>query len=57
MVDKLPIGLQDFEILRRENILLVDKTGRLLEPVTKGLRKSLTLSISEGNVLQSNGAF
>lgn len=33
---KLPIRLQDFETLRRENMLCVDKTKRLLELVTKG---------------------
>ncbi len=54
---ELPIGLQDFETLRRENMLYVDKTGRLLELVTKGRRyflsrprrfgKSLTLSTLE----------
>ena len=54
---ELPIGLQDFETLRRENMLYVDKTERLLELVTKGRRyflsrprrfgKSLTLSTLE----------
>ena len=54
---ELPIGLQDFETLRRENMLYVDKTERLLEIVTKGRRyflsrprrfgKSLTLSTLE----------
>ena len=54
---ELPIGLQDFETLRRENMLYVDKTNRLLELVTKGRRyflsrprrfgKSLTLSTLE----------
>jgi hypothetical protein len=54
---ELPIGLQDFETLRRENMLYVDKTKRLLELVTKGRRyflsrprrfgKSLTLSTLE----------
>ena len=54
---ELPIGLQDFEMLRRENMLYVDKTERLLELVTKGRRyflsrprrfgKSLTLSTLE----------
>ena len=54
---ELPIGLQDFETLRRENMLYVDKTERLLELVMKGRRyflsrprrfgKSLTLSTLE----------
>ena len=54
---ELPIGLQDFEMLRRENMLYVDKTGRLMELINKGRRyfllrprrfgKSLTLSTLE----------
>ena len=54
---ELPIGLQDFETLRRKDMLYVDKTERLLELVTKGRRyflsrprrfgKSLTLSTLE----------
>ncbi|MBQ7501745.1 AAA family ATPase [bacterium] len=54
---ELPIGIQDFEMLRRDNLLYVDKTERLLELVKKGRRyflsrprrfgKSLTLSTLE----------
>ena len=54
---ELPIGLQDFEMLRREDMLYVDKTERLLELVKNGRRyflsrprrfgKSLTLSTLE----------
>ena len=33
---ELPIGLQDFETLRRDNMLYVDKTERLLELVKNG---------------------
>ncbi|MCR4783587.1 MAG: ATP-binding protein [bacterium] len=53
----LPIGIQSFEILRKRNYLYVDKTGRLLDLVTRGERyflsrprrfgKSLTLSTLE----------
>ena len=54
---ELPIGVQDFEIIRRENLLYVDKTDRLLDLVKNGRRyflsrprrfgKSLTLSTLE----------
>ena len=50
----LPIGVQDFVQLRRDNLLYVDKTARLLELIENGRRyflsrprrfgKSLTLS-------------
>ena len=53
----LPIGIQSFEKLRRENLLYVDKTGKLLEMIRSGSRyflsrprrfgKSLTLSTLE----------
>ena len=56
-MQELPIGIQSFETLRRNNMLYVDKTERLLELVTKGRRyflsrprrfgKSLTLSTLE----------
>ncbi len=39
---ELPIGLRDFETLRRENMLYVDKTEHLLELVTKGRRYCLS---------------
>ena len=41
-MQELPIGLQDFETLRCENMLYVDKTERLLELVTKGRRYFLS---------------
>ena len=51
---ELPIGVQDFVAMRRDGMLYVDKTARLLELVTNGRRyflsrprrfgKSLTLS-------------
>ena len=54
---ELSIGVQDFEIIRRENLLYVDKTDRLLDLVKNGRRyflsrprrfgKSLTLSTLE----------
>lgn len=54
---ELPIGVQDFEIIRSENLLYVDKTDRLLDLVKNGRRyflsrprrfgKSLTLSTLE----------
>ena len=54
---ELPIGIQDFEMLRRDNLLYVDKTERLLELIKNGRRyflsrprrfgKSLTLSTLE----------
>ncbi len=50
----LPIGIQSFEKLRNDNLLYVDKTGKLLELIQNGMRyflsrprrfgKSLTLS-------------
>ena len=53
----LPIGVQDFEQIRRDDMLYVDKTGRLMELISKGRRyflsrprrfgKSLTLSTLE----------
>jgi hypothetical protein len=53
-LQSLPIGIQNFENLRRRNYLYVDKTARLLELVTRGERyflsrprrfgKSLTIS-------------
>ena len=56
-MQELPIGIQSFEALRRNNMLYVDKTDRLLELVTEGRRyflsrprrfgKSLTLSTLE----------
>ena len=39
---ELPIGIQDFETLRREDLLYVDKTERLLELVKKGRRYFLS---------------
>lgn len=54
---ELPIGVQDFRMLRRNNLLYVDKTARLLELIKNGRRyflsrprrfgKSLTLSTLE----------
>ena len=54
---ELPIGIQSFEMLRRANLLYVDKTKRLLELIKSGRRyflsrprrfgKSLTLSTLE----------
>ena len=54
---ELPIGVQDFGMLRRNNLLYVDKTARLLELIKNGRRyflsrprrfgKSLTLSTLE----------
>ncbi len=54
---ELPIGVQDFEQIRQDNMLYVDKTGRLMELISKGRRyflsrprrfgKSLTLSTLE----------
>ena len=54
---ELPIGVQDFGRLRRNNLLYVDKTARLLELIKNGRRyflsrprrfgKSLTLSTLE----------
>lgn len=54
---ELPIGIQDFEIIRRENLLYVDKTDKLLDLVKNGRRyflsrprrfgKSLALSTLE----------
>lgn len=54
---ELPIGVQDFEMVRRENMLYVDKTERLVDLVKNGRRyflsrprrfgKSLTLSTLE----------
>lgn len=54
---ELPIGVQDFAMLRRDDLLYVDKTARLLELVKSGRRyflsrprrfgKSLTLSTLE----------
>lgn len=54
---ELPIGVQDFEQIRRDDMLYVDKTGRLMELINKGRRyflsrprrfgKSLTLSTLE----------
>ena len=54
---ELPIGVQDFEQIRRDDMLYVDKTGRLMELISKGRRyflsrprrfgKSLTLSTLE----------
>ncbi|MBR2209265.1 MAG: AAA family ATPase [Synergistaceae bacterium] len=56
-MQELPIGIQDFEMLRRDNLLYVDKTARLLELIKNGRRyflsrprrfgKSLTLSTLE----------
>lgn len=53
----LPIGIQSFGMLRRDNMLYVDKTGKLLELIENGRRyflsrprrfgKSLTLSTLE----------
>lgn len=53
----LPIGIQSFGMLRRDDMLYVDKTGRLLELIENGRRyflsrprrfgKSLTLSTLE----------
>ena len=53
-LQELPIGVQDFVAMRRDGMLYVDKTARLLELVTSGRRyflsrprrfgKSLTLS-------------
>ncbi len=50
----LPIGIQNFEMLRREDFLYVDKTGQLLKLIKNGRRyflsrprrfgKSLTIS-------------
>ncbi|MBQ7528612.1 AAA family ATPase [bacterium] len=57
MMKELPIGIQDFEMLRRDNLLYVDKTARLLDLIKNGRRyflsrprrfgKSLTLSTLE----------
>lgn len=54
---ELPIGIQNFTMLRSENFLYVDKTGKLLDLVMRGRRyflsrprrfgKSLTLSTLE----------
>ena len=54
---ELPIGIQNFEMLRRDNLIYVDKTKRLLELIRNGRRyflsrprrfgKSLTLSTLE----------
>ena len=54
---ELPIGVQDFEMIRSQNLLYVDKTGRLLDMVENGRRyflsrprrfgKSLTISTLE----------
>lgn len=56
-MQKLPIGIQSFEILRERNYLYVDKTDRLLDLIMRGERyflsrprrfgKSLTLSTLE----------
>ena len=56
-MQKLPIGIQNFEKLRRENYLYVDKTGKLLDLISRGEKyflsrprrfgKSLTLSTFE----------
>ena len=56
-MQELPIGVQDFALLRKENLLYVDKTARLLDLVGSGRRyflsrprrfgKSLTLSTLE----------
>ncbi|MBQ7528490.1 AAA family ATPase, partial [bacterium] len=56
-MQELPIGVQDFGMLRRDDLLYVDKTARLLELVKSGRRyflarprrfgKSLTLSTLE----------
>ena len=35
---ELPIGVQDFEQIRQDNMLYVDKTGRLMELISKGCR-------------------
>ena len=70
-MQELPIGIQDFEMLRRDNLLYVDKTARLLELIKNGRRyflsrprrfgKSLTLSTLEamfsGRVELFNGLF
>lgn len=57
IMQELPIGVQDFALLRKENLLYVDKTARLLDLVGSGRRyflsrprrfgKSLTLSTLE----------
>lgn len=54
---ELPIGVQDFEMIRREQLLYVDKTDKLVELVKNGRRyflsrprrfgKSLTISTLE----------
>ncbi len=54
---ELPIGVQDFEQIRRDDMFYVDKTGRLMKLISKGHRyflsrpsrfgKSLTLSTLE----------
>ena len=56
-MQKLPIGVQDFEMLRMEQLLYVDKTDKLVELVKNGRRyflsrprrfgKSLTISTLE----------
>ena len=56
-MQELPIGIQSFEMLRKDNLLYVDKTTRLLELIKNGRRyflsrprrfgKSLTLSTLE----------
>lgn len=53
----LPIGIQSFGMLRRDNMLYVDKTGNFVELIENGRRyflsqprrfgKSLTLSTLE----------
>lgn len=39
---ELPIGVQDFEMVRRENMLYVDKTERLVDLVKNGRRYFLS---------------
>ena len=56
-MQRLPIGIQSFEIMRQRNYLYVDKTGKLLDLIMRGERyflsrprrfgKSLTLSTLE----------
>lgn len=44
-MQELPIGVQDFYQIRRENLLYVDKTARFLELIKNGRRYFLSRSL------------
>ena len=52
---ELPIGVQDFEMLRRDDLLYVDKTARLLELVKSGRRYFLSRPRRFGKSLTGQG--